>query len=983
MLLLKAASSMFQRPGSIPEHCSLRGQIWLVFFLSVTPVAAESPLEQRFQSSVLPILQANCLACHGDPAPQADLDLRTVDSILAGGKSGPAVLPGSSDRSLLIQKVASGAMPPGDQRLSPAEVELVRQWIDSATPAGQEVASVHLSEKDVLPIFLMRCAVCHGKRKQEGGLDLRTIAGRLKGGKSGPALVPGDPEKSLLFRRILDEEMPPSELLYEYRVRPPTMAEVETLRRWIAAGAASDPPRDAAEDEDPAVAESDRKFWSFQPRKQPAVPEARAKQRIRNPIDSFLLARLEAEKLGFSTEAERHTLLRRAHLDLIGMPPTSDQARAYLDDRQPDAYERMIDGLLASPHYGERWAQHWLDLAGYADTEGIKHADHFRPHAWRYRDYVIRSLNQDKPYDRFLTEQLAGDELADYGNEVTPSVMNLLAATGFLRQVSDPTDSPSNASLAEKMDVVHDEIKVLSSSVMGLTLGCARCHDHKYDPLTQRDYYRLSAILQSSYDPYDWLDPTQRYLKVAPENEKQEVSRFNAPIQAQIDKLEKSFEAKAAPLRQKLQQKNLSALPESIRKDLLQLLTVPEQERSPTQKYLFRRFRDTLEITNQQVSLEDPEFKAQLEKHTTALAELKKELRDEPAVRALFDMGGEPSPVYLLQRGEAGSIGDRVYPGVPAVLRRGLPPFRPASRREGGDTTGNRLALARWLTHQDHPLTARVMVNRIWMHHFGRGIVATPADFGRSGSPPTHPELLDWLANEFVRSGWSIKAMHRLMMTSTAYRQSSLLSQGAEVDPDNLLLSHIPMKRMEAEVLYDAILRVTGRLDPRRFGPADEVEKKPDGEVIAKGSEKGRRRAIYIQRRRFLPMTFLDLFDSPQMAPNCTERRYSTVAPQALQLMHGYMARELSRHLAGRLIDAFPEQPQKQVEELYIRALSRLPTPAEVQVALDSLADLAEKWVGYLEAQRDEAPRRSTAEWSALSSLSHALLSSAEFSYID
>ena len=666
---------MFQRPDSIPAHCRMRGQIWLVFFLLVTHVAAENPLEQRFKSSVLPILQANCLACHGDPAPQADLDLRTVDSILSGGKSGPPVLPGSSDRSLLIEKVASGAMPPGDQRVSPAEIDLIRQWIDSATPVAEEVDSVHITEKDVLPIFLMRCVVCHGKRKQEGGLGLRTIAGRLKGGKSGPALVPGDPKNSLLFRRILDEEMPPSEMLYEYRVRPPTMAEVETLRRWIAAGAASDPPRYAAEDREHPIAESDRQFWSFQPRKRPTVPEVQGEQWVRNPIDSFLLARLEAEKLVFSPEADRHTLLRRAYLDLIGMPPSAGQAKAYLDDEGPDAYERMIEGLLGSPHYGERWAQHWLDLAGYADTEGIKHADHFRPHAWRYRDYVIRSLNQDKPYDRFLTEQLARDELADYEDEVTPSVMNLLAATGFLRQVSDPTDSPSNASLAEKMDVVHDEIKVLSSSVMGLTLGCARCHDHKYDPLTQRDYYRLSAILQSAYDPYDWLDPTQRYLKIAPEEEKQEVSRFNAPIQAKIDQLEKSFDAKAAPLRQKLQEAHLAALPEAIRKDLQQLLRVPEQERSPTQKYLFRRFKDTLEITNQQVAVEDPEFTAQLEKHTVALAELKEKLRKEPAVRALFDMGGDPSPVYLLQRGEAGSIGDRVYPGVPAVLRQGVAPL--------------------------------------------------------------------------------------------------------------------------------------------------------------------------------------------------------------------------------------------------------------------------------------------------------------------
>jgi hypothetical protein len=275
------------------------------------------------------------------------------------------------------------------------------------------------------------------------------------------------------------------------------------------------------------------------------------------------------------------------------------------------------------------------------------------------------------------------------------------------------------------------------------------------------------------------------------------------------------------------------------------------------------------------------------------------------------------------------------------------------------------------------------MVNRIWMHHFGRGIVSTPSDFGKTGSLPSHPELLDWLATEFVRSGWSLKAMHRLMMMSTAYRQNSRLDESDEADPDNLLLSQMPLRRMDAEVLYDSILSVTGRLDARRFGPADKVKKMEDGEVLAESSSSGWRRAIYTEKRRSMPLTLLDVFDSPRMAPNCTQRRYSNVAPQALQLMHGYLARELSRNLAGRLIDVFPGQPGEQVTELYMRALSRPPTGSEKRMALEALSDLEEKWVKHLENEREEAPRQSTAEWSALASLSHAFLSSAEFSYID
>ena len=960
-----------------------RRLIWLAPLLFAPVSGAGESRSDVFESSILPIFESRCLTCHGDSAPQAELDLRTAASILKGGKSGPAVIAGSVDRSLLLDKVVSGTMPPGDDALSREEIGAIRGWIDRLGQAHAALASGGISEKDVLPIFLMRCVVCHGKRAQEGGLDLRTQAGRLRGGKSGPALVPGNPEASLLFQRIVREEMPPEHLLFKYRVRPPSTEEVETLRRWIAAGALADPPLDPSREADLGLTEGDRRFWSFQTPERPPVPTVTHGNLVRNPIDAFLLEKLEAHGLSFSPEADRLTLMRRAYLNLIGMPPTAAQARAYLKDGSPDAYERMIEDLLSSPHYGERWAQHWLDVAGYADTEGIKHADHFRPQAWRYRDYVIRSLNQDKPYDRFLLEQLAGDELVDYKKEVTPAVLESLAATGFLRLASDPTDSPTNASLAEKMDVIHDEIQVLGSSVLGLTMGCARCHDHKYDPISQQDYYRLSAIFQSAYDPYDWLDPTQRYLKVGDPQEIKETERHNAPIRKQIDDLERAWKAKTEPLRNQILESRLAALPEALRRDLRTLLKTPEEERNSVQKYLQRRFRKTLKVSDQALPLEDDQFKAPLDEYNKALADLKKKLRAKPAIRALFDMGGEGSPAYVLRRGNAETIGERVYPGVPSVLRANLPEYKPELPSERTDTTGTRLALARWLVHPDHPLTSRVLVNRVWMHHFGRGIVATPADFGRTGARPSHPELLDWLATWFVDQDWSLKSLHRLMMTSTAYRQNSRQGPEGGADPEGHLWSRMSLRRMEAEVLYDSMLHAAGRLDPDRFGPAEPVEKMSDGEVVARGSKKGWRRAIYTEKRRLTRMTFLDLFDAPQMAPNCTERISSNVAPQALQLMNGYLTRKLSRHLAGRLVDAHPDRAEDQIRELYLRVLSREPTPEEIRMSLDSLSELAEQWTHHLENENDETPRRTTAHWSALASVSHALLTSAEFSYID
>ena len=962
-----------------------------VFLAFGTPLTATSELASPdFETEVQPILTQNCLACHGESSPQAQLDLRTPESILAGGKSGSAFVPGDGAESLLVSKLTSGAMPPGDSRLSEEEIGVIRLWIDRQ---GRQVRLASLTEKDVLPIFQMHCVNCHGKTKQEGGLDLRTQASRLKGGDSGPALAPGKPGKSLLYTRIVSREMPPLD-----EIRPPTTAEVETLRRWIEVGAPLDPPSTAGTAE-PDLSQEDREFWSFQPPKRLQVPEVRDKALVRNPIDAFLLQSLEAEGLSFSNEAEPRVLLRRAYLDLTGMPPTPAETRAYLDDREPGAYERLLDRLLDSRHYGERWAQYWLDLAGYTDSEGIVDEDKVRPHSWRYRDYVIRAFNGDTPYDRFLTEQLAGDELLDYKKEqkYTQEMIDTLAATGFLRLTTDGTYNQPNRSLQDKMDIIADEMQVLGSSVLGLTVGCARCHDHKYDPLTQREYYSLSSIFQTALDPYDWRPPTERILYVALESERKAVEMHNAPLKIKLKKLETELEEKSLPYKTEFIQEALAKLPEEVRKDLKVVTETPKEKRTGLQRYLSRKFKDAVEPSYAMLGDRFPDFKGYADEKQKSIGHIKNvkygsetnfkdktKLLLQPGIRALYDMGGEPSPAYVLRRGQAQSVGERVYPAVPAVLNRGeLEPYHPI-KPPGRDTSGNRLGLARWLTQPNHPLTSRVQVNRIWGHHFGRALVTSPGNFGRTGSKPSHPELLDWLATEFVAQGWSLKVLHRTLMTSAAYRQSSQVSPEArKTDPENRLLSRMPLRRLDAEALHDSVLRVTGRLDATLFGQPIPLEELPSGEVVPESKGKRWRRAIYLLKRRRMPVSSLEAFDYPVMMPNCGERRESTVVIQALQLMNGDLMRDHARYLAGRLMDGAPGDTKKQVDELYLRVLARPPSSDEKQRVLASLDTLGGEWKSYLETSNESGPRGPTAHWSALSSVALTLLNSAEFLYID
>ena len=945
------------------------GSVRTSFLLFTLALAAAG---QNFDASAGPVFKAKCAGCHG-AAAQGKLDLRTEEAALKGGASGPAIVAGNAAKSFLIDKIVTGQMPPGKAKLSDAEIDVIRGWVDKLPPV-ETVARV--SEHEVRGILQARCVTCHGGLNQKGGLDLRTMASRLKGGKSGPALVPGKPEASSMYSRILSGQMPPEKMAKELAVELPTEAETAKIKAWIAQGAPGPEPLPALT----AVSDKDKQFWSFQPPVRPSVPAV--KGTVRNPIDSFLLSQLEAKGFSYSREADKLALLRRATLDLTGLPPTPGEISAYLGDSSADAYEKLIDRLLASPRYGERWGQHWLDLAGYSDSEGFGQDDGVRRFAWRYRDYVIRSLNADKPYSVFLTEQLAGDEMSDDWKKAkgvaSQEVLDRLAATGFLRTTPDPTNSAERGLISERMNIVAEELEVLTSSVMGLTVGCARCHNHKYDPIPQRDHYRLSAILQGAYDPYEWRTPNKRELDLALESERAETEKVNAPIQADIKKLQDAMAKAGEPFRAQLLEERMKELPEGVRADL----KVPAEKRNESQKYLAEKFKATLTIAERDLERKYPEYAGAVRPLQRDMQELRGKMKPKPHVRVLTD-NAEPSAHYLLRRGEPTNFGEVVEPGVPVVLANAaLRPYAPEPAFAG--TTGRRLGLAKWLTQPNHPLTARVAVNQLWMRHFGRGIVASVSNFGRSGMAPSHPELLDWLATEFVAKGWSMKTMHRMMMTSQAYRQTSKVDSALlAADPENVLVSRMPLRRMDAETLFDSLITAAGRLDTTALGPAAELDIRPDKEVTVKASKDGFRRSIYVLHRRQTPVSLMDAFDQPSMTPNCTERRRSNVATQALHMMNGSMAWELSRYMAGRVIDDADGDRARQVELVYLRALSRRPSEAEVKTGMEAIASFREAWPARLQSDNGAEPRAATASWLAVANFCHAILNSAEFSFVD
>ncbi len=926
-----------------------------------------------FETDIQPLLAEKCGKCHSDRVHKGGLDLSTMDGVYRGGESGEAAIASEAEESPLWLQIDSGDMPPeGEPPLSDEERALVRRWLVAGAPAEEPAqrTSRKINQHDVLPILLLRCTTCHGARISEGGLDLRSPSAMRAGGKSGPALVPGDPDASLMIQRVESNACPPRDLMLKFFVKRPPSAEVDVLRKWIAAGAPEIElmPDVATTDSDPLVTDGDRQHWAFQP----PDPSPRMES-----IDDGIREKLNENGLTFSPEADRDTLIRRAYLDLVGMPPSLDDWQRWRGSDDPRWYRQMIDHLLASPNYGERWGRYWLDLAGYADSEGGISADPIRPVAWKYRDYVIDAFNTDKPYDRFLLEQLAGDELLDFENAavITGEMVDNLIATGFLRMAIDETGSRTMNFVPERLGVISDAITVVSSGLMGLTLECARCHSHKYDPIPHRDYYRFKAIFQGALDEHDWLSFKTRKLHIATAEQRKRVAEVNPPLETEVKKLESRLKKVLAELQMVLLRHHYPDQSEADNQETVAALRIADNNRTLPQRLLVERFQIAQLLPDSRQPKSVLQARQRIEDLKRNVRLVRDQMEPSLAIRALWDRG-DPSPTYILRRGEYDKPGRLVGPGVPSALADGRTPFVVKPPFPGGTPkTGRRLAFARWLTQPDHPLTARVMVNRIWFHHFGAGLVRELENFGVKGGRPSHPELLDWLAVEFVRRGWSVKEMHRLIMNSRTYRQSSRVTDDRQrLDPQNRFLSRMPLRRMDAEALRDSLLFVSGKLDGRPGGSPDTVSVDRDGLVSVNPTAGGGwRRSIYLQYRRTEIPTMMDTFDYPEMGPNCTLRNVSIVSPQPLMLMNNRHVRELSAALAGRVEKILAGQADvdhgAQVDTVYRLALSRSPSDRERMVGVDALQELESAWHG--EPQ------------SALETYCHTIFNSAAFLYVD
>lgn len=678
---------------------------------------------------------------------------------------------------------------------------------------------------------------------------------------------------------------------------------------------------------DKAITKEDREHWAFTPPRDVQVPRVKETGWVRNPIDAFVLAELETNELAHAPEADRSALLRRVTFDLTGLPPTPRERDAFLSDRSANAYEKVVDRLLASPQYGERWAQHWLDLARYADTDGYEF-DQARPDAWRYRDWVVQALNRDMPYDRFIKLQLAGDEFL-------PDDSSAFIATGFNRCYPDMVDL--NDQGLRRQNALNDITETTGLVFLGLTIGCARCHDHKFDPIRQTDFYSLQAFFTPARFRDDYPIASARD-RAAHESKVRDWEREIASVQNALIELE-------CPVREVLTPDQ----PRGLNDEMAAAFQKPATERSPLEVGLVyeallrdRRIRPAVWGV-----VLDPMSRAIRRVLQTRLTRLQRSRPAPlPGARGLDEKGPNAPPTYFLTRGEFTARGPEVVPAIPAVLGSGDAtslPITPSDR-----SSGRRRALAEWLVQPGHPLTARVMVNRLWQHHFGRGIVATPSDFGTMGEEPSHPALLDWLALEFTARGWSLKAMHRLMVTSAAYRQSTRLDPKAvELDPDNTLVWRQHRQRLDGEALRDALLAVAGELNPAMGGPcvfpelpAELTKLSSKGAVwpVSARLEDRRRRSLYVFVRRNLRYPFFEAFDRPDTNVSCPRRAVTTIAPQALTLLNSQVANQAAHGLAARVVRTSSTDHREQICQAFRLAFARDPDQREAALALEFLS---------------------------------------------
>ncbi len=739
-------------------------------------------------------------------------------------------------------------------------------------------------ENEVRPVLANRCYECHGEKKKKGGLRLDNITYMKQGGDTGPALVPGDTEKSLLIEAVRyqnsDLEMPPKKKLSD--------KEIAALEKWVKLGApwpANDVAKVVAVDEFGFTAEQ-RKYWAFQPLSKPAPPQVDGDWAKTN-IDKFVLKKLNEVGLTPAPEAERHELVRRLYFGLHGLPPTKEQTDAFVNSTDPRAYEKLVDELLASPRYGERWAQHWLDLVRYAESDGYNQ-DALRPAAWPYRDYVIKSLNSDKPYDQFVREQLAGDE-------IDPKNPDVLVATSYLR---NPIYEYNQRDARGQYDVVLTDTTDNAGEVfMGLSMGCAHCHDHKFDPILQKDYFRLRAF----FTPLRWRDD----LKLGTDEEKARFAEQQAKWEEATKSIREQIDAIIEPMIQRAIHRAYERFPDDIRA----MVDKKPEERAP-EDWQFSYFcerqmayeRERFDVAK---SVKKPEDKAKYDK---LVEELKKfdHLKPKPLINAFVAMDATnrgPQNILKTRKGEAD-----IAPGFLTLLAPGDPKIDPLP-----NSTGRRSALAAWLTRPDNQLTTRVMANRVWHYLFGRGIVATPNDFGKLGEPPTHPELLDYLAQRFIADGWSLKKLQREILLSATYRQTAhraVPELATKIDPTNKFLWRFNPRRLDAEQVRDAMLAASGELDLTPGGPSTDAN--------------ATRRTIYTTKKRNSQNELLRSLDAPAGFASVSERQSTTTPTQALLLVNGDWPLARAQKLATRV---------KSVGDVWEYALGRPPTAQEAEMA--------------------------------------------------
>ena len=856
------------------------------------------------------------------------------------------------------------------------------EWLGAEKPPQYEA--------DIHPLLARYCLSCHSNENATADdLSLESLAAILRGGSGGPAVDPHSADSSLILQRLLDGSMPPGD------DAKPTQQEIGIVRAWIEAGA----PSAQASQPEPVEAKSpvsqeDRSFWAFRRLETPTLPQVDRRDRLRTPIDAFILGKLEDEGLDFSPDADPATLVRRLHLDLLGLPPAPEQVAAFVRNPSETSYRQLVDDLLASPHFGERWGRHWLDAAGFVDTIG---GDVDAPRIklgegkWRYRDYVVNAFNQDKPYDRFLLEQLAGDELVEWRSapRFTPEMLDLLVATTFLRAAADDTDEGVLNTLDIRYGVLQRTLETFTSNVLALTVACAQCHDHKYDPIPQQDYYRLTAIFTPAWNPHSWLQPKDRRLADVAPVEKAGIDEKNEKIETAAAPLLRKLRSLYSPYEERLLEKRLQQLPETLRQDVKDALQVPAQLRTPVEKYLVEKLEPLVGVSRDEVSphLSETE-RTRAQGLQEQLAEIETERASYGYLQAVYDVGPPPT-THLLRRGNYLTPGPEVTPGFLSVLaeEKGSLAIQDWSLRK--ETSGRRLALGQWLTRPDSrvsALVARVIVNRMWQYLFGEGIVATSDNFGRNGARPTHPQLLEWLAGELIAGGWRLKPVLRLMLNSTVYRQASHRTgetgdiRPERVDPGNRLLWRMRLRRLEAEAIRDSILAISGKLNPAMGGPSILVKARPDGVVLVSEPDLAQpgdrfRRSIYLLTRRNYNLSFMTVFDHPVMSTNCTRRDDSAVVLQSLSLLNNEFVLDNAQHFADQLLAAGGETVTM-IRQAFQAALARPPNPQEEVWSQQLLADEVRRSL-----ERNVAPPE--AQRRAMASLCQMLFNTNEFLHVE